>query len=880
MSLSASKIYSYLLLIVIISFSTFTIINTNKDPRNQYELFLLDQYKSMPNYSEDELKDIPKPEHPHMAIFQNNFMTLDPKLGYVPSDRLNEAFIETRAIQNNISNERQIAWNAIGSDMGGRTRTLMFDPNDSNYLKVWAAGVSGGLWYNGNIEDIDSYWQPVSDFWDNLSVSKIIYDPNNPEIYYVATGEANTAIITYRESSSRGVGIWKSLDSGENWELLEATVNFEYVTDIEIQNNNGNSTLYASVVSGIYQGESHLSSPSDGLYRSTDFGVTWEQVLPNIINSNIPYSPSDIEITSSGKIFVGTMKNLEGNGGATILSSLTGNINTWTINSDYKILIESSNENNIPGRVILSSCKDEPNYIYATIGAGFLNNMGFNLSYGELMIKSSDSGDSWSQVNIPTEDANEWASLAWHALALSVHPENPNILFAGGLELYKSIDGGNSWVDLSEWNLMYYGGGDRYIHADIHQIIFKPNDTNSIAVTSDGGLFYSNNSHLPGYEPSFTERNQGYNTLQFYTCDISSNTNELEVVGGLQDNGTLYLQANGGIIENLNINDMITGGDGAFCFFDENEPRLLTSTYYNAWYLINTETNEYDYANGSSGVFINPSDYDSQNNILYANKVRFNGSQNNRIITINENAEISTINLNTNTSVYFSSVKISPYSNNETNIFLGTQSGKLYKINDIGNTNSVNEIGSELFPTGNISSIDIGYSEDQILITFSNYGVSSIWFTDNGGNTWTEKEGNLPDMPIRWALFNPNDNNFVLIATEIGVWETSNLLNNNTSWLPSNSLGNVRVDMLSIRESDNMVLAATHGRGLFYGYFENSATIQGDINSDDIINVLDVILLVNLIIDNSSYIIQADINMDSLINILDVVLLVNNILDN
>ena len=880
MSLSASKIYSYILLIVIISFSTFTIMNTNKDPRDQYELFLLDQYKSMPNYSEDELKDIPKPEHPHMAIFQNNFMTLDPKLGYVPSDRLNEAFIETRAIQNNISNERQIAWSTIGSDMGGRTRTLMFDPNDSNYLKVWAAGVSGGLWYNANIEDIDSYWQPVSDFWDNLSVSKIIYDPNNPEIYYVATGEANTAIITYRESSSRGVGIWKSLDSGENWELLEATVNFEYVTDIEIQNNNGNSTLYASVVSGIYQGESHLSSPSDGLYRSTDFGVTWEQVLPNIINSNIPYSPSDIEITSSGKIFVGTMKNLEGNGGATILSSLTGNINTWTINSDYKILIESSNENNIPGRVILSSCKDEPNYIYATIGAGFLNNMGFNLSYGELMIKSSDSGDSWSQVNIPTEDANEWASLAWHALALSVHPENPNILFAGGLELYKSIDGGNSWVDLSEWNLMYYGGGDRYIHADIHQIIFKPNDTNSIAVTSDGGLFYSNNSHLPGYEPSFIERNQGYNTLQFYTCDISSNTNELEVVGGLQDNGTLYLEANGGIIENLNINDMITGGDGAFCFFDENEPRLLTSTYYNAWYLINTETNEYDYANGSSGVFINPSDYDSQNNILYANKVRFNGSQNNRIITINENAEISTINLNTNTSVYFSSVKISPYSNNETNIFLGTQSGKLYKINDIGNTNSVNEIGLELFPTGNISSIDIGYSEDQILITFSNYGVSSIWFTDNGGNTWTEKEGNLPDMPIRWALFNPNDNNFALIATEIGVWETSNLLNNNTSWLPSSSLGNVRVDMLSIRESDNMVLAATHGRGLFYGYFENSATIQGDINSDDIINVLDVILLVNLIIDNSNYIVQADINMDSLINILDVVLLVNNILDN
>ena len=166
-------------------------------------------------------------------------------------------------------------------------------------------------------------------------------------------------------------------------------------------------------------------------------------------------------------------------------------------------------------------------------------------------------------------------------------------------------------------------------------------------------------------------------------------------------------------------------------------------------------------------------------------------------------------------------------------------------------------------------------------MTFSNYGVSSIWYTDNGGDIWIEKEGNLPDMPIRWGILNPNDNNFVLIATEIGVWETSTLLNEETTWLPSsNGLGNVRVDMLSLRESDNMVLAATHGRGLFYGHFENNTILLGDINSDNIINVLDVVLLVNLIINNSNYMLQADLNTDSVINVLDVVLLVNIILDN
>ena len=102
--------------------------------------------------------------------------------------------------------------------------------------------------------------------------------------------------------------------------------------------------------------------------------------------------------------------------------------------------------------------------------------------------------------------------------------------------------------------------------------------------------------NLSGYEPSFIERNQGYNTLQFYTCDISSSPEELEVVGGLQDNGTLYLQLNENISMGLDINDMITGGDGAFCFFDDNESILLTSTYYNAWYFIDMETNEYNYA--------------------------------------------------------------------------------------------------------------------------------------------------------------------------------------------------------------------------------------------------------------------------------------------
>ena len=849
-----------------------------KDSRKKYEDFLLSQYKNIPSHTEEELKKIPKPEHPHMATFQNFFMSLDPELGYVPSERLYDALLETRLIQQEQEVNRSVTWQNVPSNMGGRTRAIMFDPNDLNNRKVWAAGVTGGLWYNENITDQGVQWEPVNDFWDNLSVSKIIFDPQNSQIFYVATGEANTAIVTYRESSSRGVGIWKTIDAGENWELLPSTNQFEYVTDIEIRVEDDISELYAAVVSGTYQGNQHQSYPSDGLFKSVDSGESWDQVLPNINSNNIPYSPSDIEITSAGKIFVGTMKNLNGDGGATILSSSTGDVNSWSIFEQYKNIIEQDNDYNIPGRVVLSSCQDTPNVIYGVIGSGFINNMGFNLSYGNYIIKSIDSGNSWFDINLPTDNGNEWASLAWHALAVEVDPDNPENVFIGGLELYRSLNGGNSWENLSDWDGMYSGGGDRYVHADIHQVAFQPYNSNSIAVTSDGGVFFSQNA-LDLTDPIFIERNQGYNTLQFYTCDISPENNSEHFVGGLQDNGTLLYSDDA-----LDINDMVTGGDGAFCFFDEDEPLLITSTYYNAWYFINLENNDYSYENANSGIFINPSDYDSQNNIIYANKVRFNGTQSNRIIKISNiptNPSTQTINLSTGTSVYFSAIKLSPFSNsNSTILYIGTQSGRLYRVDNINSNPNTIEIGSNQFPTANISSIDVGSSEDELLVTFSNYGVSSVWMSQNGGISWAQKETNLPDMPVRWGLIHPDDSNFALIATEIGVWETSNLLDDNTSWEPSSSgLANVRVDMLSIRESDNMVIAASHGRGLFYGIFEAQVNINGDLNTDGELNILDVVILVNLILDDESNLL-ADLNQDGLNNILDIVQLVNIILAN
>jgi len=152
------------------------------------------------------------------------------------------------------------------------------------------------LWYNPDITSEFSLWQPVSDMWPNMVISCITYDPNNPLTFYVGTGESQTALITYRESSGRGVGIWKTTDGGQSFELLPSTEAFAYINRIVVRNENGLSVIYAAVVSGIYKGTTWLSQPSDGLYRSANDGASWQQVLPNIDGQTVPYSPSDVQL--------------------------------------------------------------------------------------------------------------------------------------------------------------------------------------------------------------------------------------------------------------------------------------------------------------------------------------------------------------------------------------------------------------------------------------------------------------------------------------------------------------------------------------------------------------------------------------------------------
>ena len=148
-------------------------------------------------------------------------------------------------------------------------------------------------------------------------------------------------------------------------------------------------------------------------------------------------------------------------------------------------------------------------------------------------------------------------------------------------------------------------------------------------------------------------------------------------------------------------------------------------------------------------------------------------------------------------------------------------SGKLFRVENANTTHNVTEITGNSFPTANVSSIDFGETENFIVTTFSNFGVESIWLSIDGGSSWENKQGNLPDMPVRWMLVHPENEKQVMLATEIGIWTTLDITAENVEWtFDVEGMANVRVDMLQIRKADNTVLAASHGRGLYTGIWE------------------------------------------------------------
>ena len=760
-----------------------------------------------------QAEKIPKRDRVDLAFKQEFDKTKDPKLGHVPRERLLDArefqlqkFLTKENYKGsaNAKSISNISWTERGPDnVGGRTRAIMFDPNDATNKKVWAGGVSGGLWYNDDITNVNSSWNKVNDFLDNLAITVIVSDPNDDQTFYAGTGEGHFV------SSVRGAGIFKTTDGGDTWTHMTAdnsfyaTDDWHYVNDIVVRNESGTSVVYVATQHS-FEVEFTQRSGVNGLFRSTDGGVNFTQVLPNMPSKTYSYIPADIELSASNRLFVGTTKGIalspvEYSDGGDILYSDDGT--TWTL------ALSTSD-----ARVELACAPSDSDIIYAVADDGTA--AGNDCAWIKKCDNCSTDSDSWTDLTVPayktqgtcansgTQDFTR--GQAWYDLILAVHPADADIAIIGGIDLYRTTNG-STFSTISYWT----GSCDDEVHADQHAIVFRPGNSDEVVIGCDGGIYYSADAGDNTANPDFTAHNDGYNVTQFYGTAIHPTSGTNHFLAGAQDNGSHKFTSSG-----VNSTTEVSGGDGAFCHIDQSNANYQFTQYvYNVYYRSTNGGSSFTNVinDQSTGQFINPTDYDNDAFILYG------GSSADNYFRWNDprtGTSTSTVSLSTLNGDQVSAVTVDPNTSNR--VYFGSDGGKVIVVDDADGTPSATDISGGSF-SGYVSHIEVEDGDaNHLLVTFSSYGVTSVWESTDAGSNWIAIEGDLPDMPVRWGIFHPLNSDMAVLATELGIWTTDDINGAGTAWESTNDgLSNVRIDMLQVRAADNEVIAATHGRGLF-----------------------------------------------------------------
>ncbi len=966
-------LYSLLGVLLVISFGLF--INKSKESNNIAELRI--QHKEfLKNSPFKETLKLSKKDRKAKRLPPNKYsermweLTMNPTIGAPEPEKLFQLQekLKQQALFSKVPGEKLNNWEERGpNNVGGRTRAIMFDPNDASNKRVFAGGVSGGLWVNNDITSSLSPWSEV-DIPNNLAISCITYDPNNPMIFYVGTGES------YVQGSVNGNGVWKSTNGGTSWSkvfgglvgntniipgssnpsnarvtvnspagiagdyfgiraafgesltsisgslvladdgtaapneacdplvnanaingniaiLYRGTCDFsqkvlnaqnagavavivvnnvagnpsimaagsqgdlvtipslmlsmtdgqaivdqlgsgvnvslngyanysgytaksgvQHINDIVVRDvGNGNSEVYVAAGSSYYgkATPSVLLGPEEfGLYKSTNSGSSWSKLtlLPSSNSNDYQLQPNDIEISADNTVWVATTTDVFTDGGGEILSSSDG------VNFTLKYKVPSGQRTEIA----VSGTNASTLYVLSET---------LSETTPVKIIHTDDAFTTTTTLPLPVDldtgiDPNDFTNgQGYYNLTIEVDPTNDAIVYTGGIDLFRSSDSGNTWIQISEY---YSSTGLSEVHPDQHAFVFDPSDPTKAVNGNDGGVYYA--TSLSG-TPSITPRNKNYNTLQFYHGSIGQEEANEKLLAGAQDNGSqLINNASTGINESLSP----TGGDGTYVFIDKDNQYIITSSQNGNYYYrdyATSETSGYTIEGTSAGgQFINPAALDSETNYLFSD-----GTTNDPTTIYQINRYRILVNRATSKTMSNALLDSSPTAfksstNTTQTLFVGTETGKLLKITNANGTETWEDITGSVF-LGSISSINLGSSDMEIYVTFYNYGVTSIFYTTDGGTTWQNKEGDLPDIPVRAIMANPLNTNEVIIATDLGVWGTFNFNDTNPNWYQSqNGMKDVIVTSFDLRTSDNTVMATTYGRGIFTGKFTTDAS--------------------------------------------------------
>ena len=716
------------------------------------------------------------------------------------------------------SQYKDLEWQFVGPlNVSGRcTDVEVGAPKGINYT-IYVASASGGVW---KTENEGTSWEPVFDRSASASIGDIAIDPSNPDILWVGTGEANI----FRSSQS-GSGIYKTSDKGKTWSFM-GLENSLTISRIIVHPQNSNIVWVAA------SGNEWTPNKERGIYKTTDGGTTWKNILyvNELTGANDlvlhPTNPDILYATTWQRIRKkwNDPRNEAGYDGSGIWKTTNGGEDWSPVNNG---LPEARDR----GRTGIDISRSNPDVLYA-----FVDNYEIireseedeSDSYGRpkggvikgaAIYRTDNGGEKWTLVSGQTEKMKKYmerhsATYGWVFGQMRVDPNDKNTIYTMGLALNVSNDGGKTFKRL---------GG---MHGDHHGLWIDPDNSNYLVNTNDGGICVS-------YDKGANWRCfiKELPLAQFF--NIAVDTDEpFHVYGSIQDHGSRR-----GVVDlsrgrnNIPAVDFeyAPGGEGSNHVIDPRNSNLVYSAGFYGTLFKSDLTKQrrertrtimpktYDNEPKLRGQWLAPFILSPHNPDIVYHGMQYlfrsldKGSTWERIspdLTYNDPEKQGDIPYQT-----IFSISESPLKNGL--LYAGTDDGRIHITKNGGK--NWNEITTGLMKNKWISRvIASGNKMSRVYLTqngkrdddFAPY----VWKSEDYGKTWDNITANIPLGPVNVIREDPSDEKVLYVGTDTGVYASTN---KGKSWSVLGDLPSVYVQDLVIQPRDNILVIATHGRGIW-----------------------------------------------------------------
>lgn len=628
--------------------------------------------------------------------------------------------------------------NTSGYAGTGRVMSIAWHPTNSDIIYVGSAG--GGLWKTTNG---GGSWSPKTDEIDAMGISAILLDPDNPNTIYIGTGDCDGA-------DNYSIGVLKSTDGGDTWN----TTGLDWTSQ--------NQRLIYNMVFDPDNSDIILLASNNGIYRSLNAGSSWTQEISG--------SFRDIDFHPDGTT-------------NTYYATTTDDIYRSTNNGDTWSNIETISGAN---RLTIATTEDNSDYLYVLASSG--SNNGLLGIY-----RSTDGGDTFSE-QVSGSDINllGWSSAGtdtggqgWYDLVIAADPNDAEVIHVGGVNHWKSTDGGVNWTIKSHWS----GSGAVAVHADKH--LLEYNGT-TLWEGNDGGIYRTTDGG-----DTWIDETSDMVISQMYRVGIAE-TDE-RIMAGLQDNGS-KLRNN-----DSNWTDEV-GGDGMDCAINPTNSDVLYACIQNGNLRRSTNAGaswtdiRSNIPGSPTGAWVTPYLLDPSNPstvIAGYRSVWKSTNQGNSWTNIGDN--ISPFNLNY--------LAISP---TDANYIYAGRGSTMYRTSDGGdNWETISTPGSST------AMVKVSPSNPETIyaVRSSFSAGNKVYKSTNAGDTWTNISGSLPNLYANCIAIHDDGEETLYVGMDIGVYYKNN---STPEWTLFNvDLPNVEVKEIEIKETTNEIFLATYGRGVW-----------------------------------------------------------------